>query len=273
MSNPTPTFKDIVAGSVDRWALETASPLNFGPITDEQNGPMVAFCKLALSKNALKYLDSLSYNQNFGATSQPIVQGNARLGYDPRIGALSTYQFTVTGWTADPAQSQQAMTRFKKLASLMLNPPVHNPQGHTELLDSLATHYAQLAACMDRRTLNLKIRALSPGFDGSTQLHTDDGSDYVSIAYLRGSTTPHAIPAYPDAGPDKSESLRSIPQRSMAIWRGGDKQRPSRHMNPPTQEFRLLLMCDFTDAETTPAYRRKPGLFRNLYDSFLSTNA
>lgn len=270
-------FQTLISGQLPEWAVEVADARDLNTIKDEQHGPTLAFTQLELPSSARAYLSHLSYAADYGPRSPFAIERN--IADSVKKYRRASHKFNIHGWCNNPEHSKHARRQFIHKASAFFP----DRSGREELLESLSHHYALLASDMNRSVLSFLFRALPAG-SGDSDLHLDPDSEYVSIAYLRGITTPHANPASYSADelyrktyengerlerlpitPAIQAGLAAPPAESAAIWRGTTLQRASAHMEPENpDQLRILCLTDFVHSASQPAHNQIPGTWQKL---------
>jgi hypothetical protein len=281
-NEPPYNIAEIMQRPLPDCALQVSSARDFGIIENPASGPMVAFTQLAFSPAGTDYLESLSFGRHYNnLNNHPHISRHKPEWFER--------QFIVAGWHHDPLQSTAAKQRFMRLAGTVLPAIWKKDEGRTNVLITLAEHYANLAAGLDRHTLPFQLRAIGQAGNQSNEhkLHCDPKSQAVSIAYLVGCTTPHANPQtytaadferpYDQMGPSETDMLTitptiaarlyATPTRSASIWRAESWGKPSPHHTPVCDDdLRVVMLTDITKMNAALAYRIKPTLRQRLSD-------
>lgn len=250
------------------WMRPVETARDLGIITDIANGPHLAFTPLNLPEAARQGLSGLNFHRDYGHREEV------------RLGKIYKQNFTIDGWTHDPADSALARRSFAQQAAK------HLPfdKGRNELLACLGWHFAQLASGLDRRTLSFTVQA-NPVRPEQDKLHQDNElTEYVALAYLTPASTPaeHAPPdsfneadyplqpGNPGLGLFRSipldeqikSALVSPPAESLCAWRGLGAGAASAHRSAAHKAGTRIALGAYTSpANNAPALRSRPGPF------------
>ena len=243
------------------WMLAATSPSAVAiSVSDEDGGPMVAFCERAHVRD-YSYIDSLNYADHFGDASDiserlkqlpfPVDLGGGEVVNDDDI---VEFQATIGGWrNVSSAPHRGAFG----LASLF-NAFLPNGKGKADFIDSAVGDWTEYLAAAKADECRFVMRAAVEAPDFFPTLHLDKDR-LNAIQYLTaGPTTRHAKPGSwtrrdlncdpfdqtPMFKPSwrQKRQMGQTPTRSFAAWRGTAAKRPSAHCAQGSGG-RLKLIC------------------------------